>query len=267
MRSRRRVRRRGLAVGREQVDLGERRQRQALERRGRRRRTARRSRRPGARGSRPACRTARASPPSRRIAIRSPILIASSMSWVTNTTVLRTCACRREELVLQARAVDRVDRPERLVHQHQRRVGGERARDADALALPARELRRVARGRSPRGRARSARAARCTRARDARLAPSRAAAARWRCSRRRSGAGTGRSAGSRSRSRAAARSGRARARCARRAGCRPPVSGIMRLISRIAVVLPDPDGPTSTHTSPARTVSDRSSIAGSRWPG
>ena len=29
------------------------------------------------------------------IAIRSPILIASSMSWVTKRTVLRTCACRR----------------------------------------------------------------------------------------------------------------------------------------------------------------------------
>ena len=42
-----------------------------------------------------------------------------------------------QELVLQARAVDRVDRAERLVHQHQRRVGGQRARHADALALTA----------------------------------------------------------------------------------------------------------------------------------
>ena len=49
-----------------------------------------------------------------------------------------------EELVLQVRAVDRVDRAERLVHQHQRRVGRERARDADALALAAGELRRIA---------------------------------------------------------------------------------------------------------------------------
>ena len=49
-----------------------------------------------------------------------------------------------QELVLQPLAVDRVDRAERLVHQHQRRVGGERARDADALALAAGELRRVA---------------------------------------------------------------------------------------------------------------------------
>ena len=49
-----------------------------------------------------------------------------------------------QELVLQALAVDRVDRAERLVHQHQRRIGRERARDADALALAARQLRRVA---------------------------------------------------------------------------------------------------------------------------
>ncbi len=34
-------------------------------------------------------------PPSRRIAIRSPSLIASSMSWVTKITVLRTSSCRR----------------------------------------------------------------------------------------------------------------------------------------------------------------------------
>ena len=49
-----------------------------------------------------------------------------------------------QELVLQPLAVDRVDRAERLVHQHQRRVGRERAGDADALALAAGELGRVA---------------------------------------------------------------------------------------------------------------------------
>ncbi len=49
-----------------------------------------------------------------------------------------------QELVLEALAVDRVDRAERLVHQHQRRVGGQRAGDADALALAARQLGRVA---------------------------------------------------------------------------------------------------------------------------
>jgi hypothetical protein len=49
-----------------------------------------------------------------------------------------------QELVLQPLAVDRVDRAERLVHQHQRRVGRERAGDADPLALAAGELRGVA---------------------------------------------------------------------------------------------------------------------------
>jgi hypothetical protein len=47
-----------------------------------------------------------------------------------------------QELVLQARAGDRVDGAEGLVHQHQRRIGSQRARDADALALAAAELAR-----------------------------------------------------------------------------------------------------------------------------
>ncbi len=46
-----------------------------------------------------------------------------------------------EELVLQPRAHDRVDRAERLVHQHQGRIGGERSCEPDALALTAGELR------------------------------------------------------------------------------------------------------------------------------
>src|SRR5579875_768722 len=46
----------------------------------------------------------------------------------------------------------------------------------------------------------------------------------------------------------------------------PLDSAIMRLTSRIAVVLPHPDGPTSTHTSPAGTVKDRSSIAAAWAP-
>ena len=45
-----------------------------------------------------------------------------------------------QELVLQPLAVDRVDRSERLVHQHQRRVDRQRPCHADALALAAREL-------------------------------------------------------------------------------------------------------------------------------
>ena len=42
-----------------------------------------------------------------------------------------------QEFVLQAPSVDRVDRAEGLVHEHQRRIGRERSRDAHALALPA----------------------------------------------------------------------------------------------------------------------------------
>ena len=49
-------------------------------------------------------------------------------------------ALQPQELVLQALAGDRVDRAERLVHEHERRVGGQGARDADALALAAGEL-------------------------------------------------------------------------------------------------------------------------------
>ena len=51
-----------------------------------------------------------------------------------------------QELVLQALAVDRVDRAEGLVHQHHQRVRRQGAGDADALLLAAGELRRVALG-------------------------------------------------------------------------------------------------------------------------
>ena len=94
---------------------------------------------------------------------------------------LRDLAVQAAQLVLQAGAGDRVERAERLVHQQQRRVGGERAGEPDALALAARELGRVA-----------LRVARLEpdeleqlgRARAAILrAASRAAAARSRCSR------------------------------------------------------------------------------------
>src|SRR5919204_3661854 len=46
----------------------------------------------------------------------------------------------------------------------------------------------------------------------------------------------------------------------------PPLISIMRLTSRIAVVLPHPDGPTSTQTSPAGTSKLRSWIAGDAEP-
>ena len=66
------------------------------------------------------------------------------MSWVTNTIVLAISRLDAEELVLQPGPGDRVDRAERLVHQQHRRVRGERAGDADPLALTAGELRGVA---------------------------------------------------------------------------------------------------------------------------
>ena len=59
---------------------------------------------------------------------------------------LAELALQPQELVLELLADDRVDGGERLVHQHHRRVGGERPRDADALLLAAGELGRVAVG-------------------------------------------------------------------------------------------------------------------------
>ncbi len=53
-------------------------------------------------------------------------------------------AMEPQELVLQAIADDRIDGAERLVHEHDRRLGGHRAGHADALALAAGELRRIA---------------------------------------------------------------------------------------------------------------------------
>src|SRR3977135_13653 len=47
----------------------------------------------------------------------------------------------------------------------------------------------------------------------------------------------------------------------------PPLSSIIRFASLSAVVLPQPDGPTSTQISPAGTSSDRLLIAGSDCPG
>ncbi len=47
----------------------------------------------------------------------------------------------------------------------------------------------------------------------------------------------------------------------------PEVMSIMRLTIRIAVVLPQPEGPTNTQISPAGTFSDRPSTAASLLPG
>ena len=50
-----------------------------------------------------------------------------------------------QELVLEPRPRDRIERTERLVHEHHRRIGREGPREPDPLALAARELGRVTR--------------------------------------------------------------------------------------------------------------------------
>ena len=147
-----------------------------------------------------------------------------------------------QQLVLQALAVDRVDGAERLVHEHQRRVGGQGAGHADALALAAGELRGVAVARLG-GIEPDELDELVDAGADALARPAQQRAARWRCSRRSSGAGRGRSAGSRSRSRGAARRAGACGPTRRRRRMSPLVISIMRLTRRIAVVLPQPDGP------------------------
>ena len=57
---------------------------------------------------------------------------------------MRELLLQAQELVLQPLADDGVDRAERLVHEHHRRIGGQRPRDADALALAARQLAGIA---------------------------------------------------------------------------------------------------------------------------
>ncbi len=78
-------------------------------------------------------------PPS-MIAMWLPILSASSRSWLTNTMVLCSRALQVEQLVLEAVADQRVERRERLVHQQDVGVGGERAGEADPLLHAAGEL-------------------------------------------------------------------------------------------------------------------------------
>ena len=48
---------------------------------------------------------------------------------------------------------------------------------------------------------------------------------------------------------------------------RPEVGSIIRLISRSVVLLPQPDGPTSTRISPLGMLRSRSATAGTSEPG
>ena len=74
--------------------------------------------------------------------MRSPSRIASSIEWVMNTMVLRSSgrSISAQQLLLQDFAGLRVERRERLVHQQDRRVHGERAHQAHALLHAAGEL-------------------------------------------------------------------------------------------------------------------------------
>ena len=94
------ARRRGRVVAREggtPVELGRRHrhERQALERRARRRGSRPRTRWPGRPARRPGGPYCSSTPPTLSIAIRSPSRMASSMSWVTNTIVLRSSRLER----------------------------------------------------------------------------------------------------------------------------------------------------------------------------
>ena len=82
--------------------------------------------------------------PSRISAIRSASENASSRSCVTRTTVTPIARRIAGELVAHRGAQVRVDVRPRLVEQHELGLGRERARERDALLLPARELVRVA---------------------------------------------------------------------------------------------------------------------------
>ena len=159
-----------------------------------------------------------------------------------------------------------VERRDRLVGDDELRVDGERARDADALALAARELVRVARARG-RATARPASAAR-RRAR----APPRPRASRWIVERLVEHAADRqarvqarvRDPGRRSASGAAARASRGAA--APTISCPsnftlPAVGSISRRMQRPVVVLPQPLSPTSPSTSPARDENETPSTA------
>ena len=164
-------------------------------------------------------------------------------------------ALQSQELVLEPDSHDRVDRRERLVHQQDDRIGGQRPGDADALVLTAGQLVRVARCRTGPGRGRRVPAARSTRARmrsfgqpSSRGTVATFAAIVW-CGnsptcwmtypirRRRSTASAVRMSSPSSR-------------------ILPLVGSISRLIMRRIVDLPQPDGPISATSSPAGTSSD-----------
>ena len=157
------------------------------------------------------------------------------------------------------RADRHVERRDRLVAHDQLRLDRERARDHDALALPAGEFVRIARrearlepdhlaaARATRSRRCAAGTMSCSASGSARMSPTvmrglSDAYGSWNtsCAWRRIGARAG--------------FARARTRPARRSACGPAVGSIRRSTSRPTVDLPEPDSPTSASVLPASTV-------------
>ena len=68
------------------------------------------------------------------------------MSCVTNTMVLCNSACSRSISRCSSTRTSRVDGRKGLVHQQNRRIGGQRARHTDPLLLAAGQLRGIASG-------------------------------------------------------------------------------------------------------------------------
>ena len=77
---------------------------------------------------------------------RSERNTASGIECVTNTVLVPVCAQMPQQLGLQPLAGHLVQRAERLVHQQQRRVHGQRPRDRDPLLHAAGQLGRVVPG-------------------------------------------------------------------------------------------------------------------------
>ena len=157
----------------------------------------------------------------------------------------------RRKRLLQAIARQRIERAERLVEQHHARLGGERAGDADALLLAARELVRPARRGSPPGSSSTSSSSSSTRR-------------RMRASSQPSSDGVTRDVLGDGQVReeadaledvadAAAQLVRRQARARRRRRCstRPDVGSMRRLIILSVVVLPQPEPPSRTSSSPS----------------
>ena len=159
------------------------------------------------------------------------------------------------DLLVEPVAGDLVERAERLVHQQDLRVAGQRPRNRHALALPARHLVRPGIARGPSGR-------------PARAVPAASAGPCGR--RRRPPAAAARRSAARCARAAAPHPGtrsRCRASCAPPRGVAPSTSTLPRLggsrsaTTRSRVDLPQPDGPSRVRNSPCATSRSRLLIA------